>query len=155
MRRRLGRGAVLLCVTLGALLLLTGVAQAKTIDAGPSAPSNGNTLWVSIIQSNGTIYCGGRDQHSPLSSKLLVSYTCQYQDNVGHWIDFYTASAYSAKTTDTGWRYMSYTIDYCFYLRAGTWKVRGESDGYWVDANSVKHEYSGTFHTAALTVKCT
>src|SRR5581483_5098138 len=90
--------------------------------------------------------CTGTNRRSAGASVdfILVSAVCQYRDSAGNWHDFATAPATSCSTCASV--SVTYNDNPCIGsdggadLPAGTWSIRGQADGYYIN-NGVRHDW--------------
>jgi hypothetical protein len=148
MRKRTVFGVVAMAIS---VMLIAVSAYAVT----DTATSNGNTLSVKTPTRGSSIggpyvTCFGRNQKigGVTPTRLLVSWVCQKKPNSGGtWIDATPAKSFSCLSgcRDTTWKQGNfyYCTDSNYRLSNGSWRIRSQADGYWVDADGHPHEYSG------------
>jgi hypothetical protein len=86
---------------------------------------------------------------------ILVSAVCQYRDTSGNWHDFERAPANDCSNCAAV--SVSYQDNPCIgsdggvNLPAGTWRIRGQADGYYIN-NGVRHDWGdgGALNTTSL-----
>jgi hypothetical protein len=105
------------------------------------------------VTSGPTVHCGGSNSISPAGTKekkVLVSYVCQRYVG-GVWRDIGTAPASSCNDC-AGTGYHETTVG-CGTLGNGSWRVRAQVDGYFIDYQNVRHD-AATRVTGYYTVSC-
>jgi hypothetical protein len=150
-RARWALAAALAMVIVAALALPAMAANSVT------QTSNSNKLTVSVGHSGNNFSCSGTNMHSNgvAVPKVLVSAICQYRDSMGGWHDFESAPANSCTNcVSTSVTYQDnpcVSTDGGANLPAGTWAIRGQADGYWVDGSGARHDWGSGSAALATT----
>jgi hypothetical protein len=129
-----------------AVVAVTVMATAALAANTVTQTSNGNTLTVTIGHSGNTFTCSATNRRSTgvQVDYMLVSVVCQYRDGAGNWHSFETAVANHCN--DCANVSKTYTDNPCTSsdgganLPAGTWRIRGRADGYYIN-NGVRHDW--------------
>jgi hypothetical protein len=139
-----------------AVIVLTVMAAAALAANSVTSTSNGNTLTATVGHSGNDFSCSGTNRRSTGASVdfILASAVCQYQDGSGNWHSFETAPANDCSNCAAV--SVTYSDNPCTgsdggaNLPAGTWKIRGRADGYYIDSG-VRHDWgnSGALVTTA------
>ena len=129
-----------------ALIVCAALATAALAANSVTQTSDGNTLTASVGHSGNDFSCSGTNRRSTGASVpfILVSAVCQYQDLAGSWHSFATAPANDcgpcASVSVTYRDNPCTSSDGGANLPAGTWRIRGRADGYYIN-NGARHDW--------------